>query len=313
MTACDTPPSDYRAPFEGELHSRAAYVINVESGDVMHELNANERLRPASTLKMMTLVTALTLLEGRESDIYENGLVEVPNAIWEEFDTDNRNTKGGSMSGVVPLQDNLTYRDLFHAMMLTSGNEAASIIAHNLGGGDVHVFVDAMNKKAAELGLSESYFTNAHGLYEPENYSTVHDLAVIARYGVTEYALFREIVGTFEYFMPSNTRYKTGYRIRNSNALMRPSTDETLNPYYREYVCGIKTGGLSNIWHYDEQGNETHEDGIANLVSMGTIREREYIVVTLEAPRRSRNPDKGISTTHCALTDHITLYDWLIE
>jgi D-alanyl-D-alanine carboxypeptidase len=319
----DTPPPREPFAFTEELNSRAACVIAVggaDCGTIVFAFNEDERLLPASTLKMMTFLVALELLESCGIDTDTRGLIEVPPLIWLEFDTDDPNTVGGSMSGIVEGQTTLTYRDLFHALMLRSGNEAANIIAHNLGGqgGDgISVFVGIMNTRAKELGLYNTFITNAHGLNEVGNRSTARDLAVIAWYGYRNFPIFREISGTFEYVMPANRRYVDGYRIRNTNSLIRNSLDEEgnqTNQYFREFAQGGKTGSLNNVWTYDrDSGDWLHSPGVANLVSFGQVDSggQTYIVVTLEAPWRRRVD--GFASTHFALLDHIALYERLFD
>jgi D-alanyl-D-alanine carboxypeptidase len=330
--ASATPESRHE-PFEHEeqLYSRAVYVLDVYSGATVFEFNANERLKPASTLKIMTLIVALEMLAIHETDPDEPGLISVPWLIWERFETDDPNTVGGSMSRITGNQTTLTYRDLFFGLMLSSGNEASNIIAYNLGklisdensagGFDyIETFVERMNAKARQLGMENSSFVNAHGLHEVErlilegndarNYTTVRDMAVLSRYGILNYPVFAEIVGTLEHQMPANSVYRNGYRLRNTNMLINdPEITENANDYFLDFVGGIKTGGLNKAYEL-ENGEWIETGGVANLVSMGEFGGSRYIIATLEAPW---NPQPSVGARlHFAYSDHHELYNWLL-
>ena len=321
----DPTPESIHAPFEraDELNSRGIYVLDVLTGEGVFALNENEPLKPASTTKIMTLVTALSMLA--EEEIDEAGIISVPWLIWERFETDDPNTVGGSMSAIVGAQTTLTYRDLFFALMLSSGNEAANIIAYNLGKKlnadaglqnstgfeNIDAFTGAMNAKARQLELRNTQFANAHGLNEPGGYASAKDMALITRYGVLNYPEFVNIVSTLEHQMPVNRNRPNGYRIRNTNMLINdPELTETANAYFRDYVRGVKTGGLNKVYDFDSATNAWVESaGIANLVSMGEFAQSRYIIATLEAPWNAAT-SVGVRL-HFAYNDHHDLYDWL--
>ncbi len=121
---------------------------------------------------------------------------------------------GSTMLWVEP-DDTMTVRDLIYGMMLMSGNDAALILAKHLAGSEA-AFVALMNKRAAELGLKDTRFANAHGLDAANHYSTAYDLARLARHAMAN--------GRFREFAAAQ-RAKiviTGdvYPIRNYNSLL---------------------------------------------------------------------------------------------
>ena len=290
--------------FDGELHSKGAYVIDLDSDEVMFAKNEKEKLIPASTIKIMT---ALLTLEKAE-DLEE--LVQIPEAVFAGFDNPlDPNTVGGSLSRIIAGQDNVTYLDCLYGLMLSSGNEAANILAYNIGGGDIAGFVAMMNARAVELGCSDTVFTNAHGLLEGGISSTARDLAVITKYAYQKFPLFRELCGASEYAMPGNKSVNPdGYRIRNSNGLLRDGKD---NIYYRSFIRGIKNGALDEIWVRSDGGEWERQEGIANLISLGTVGGKSYIIVTLEAPYKTGELETGESRLHYSYLDHLELYEWL--
>jgi len=309
LTACQAsiPYGWDRLPFEGgdALQSRGVIVVDFETGETLFSKNEAERMNAASTMKIMTALLTLDIIgEGAELD----ELVTVTSEAFAGFDTSDPNTIGGSLAAFISGQENLTYRDCLYGLMLPSGNDAANVLALNLAG-PLDAFVVMMNQRAEELGAVNTYFSNAHGLLEGGNFSSAYDLALFASYAYERYPLFREIVASGEYLMPANSRHPNGYRVANSNCMVRYREN---SPYYRELVKGIKNGALDEIF-YRENGEWVKYEGIANLVSIGEIDGRLYLIVTLEAPWKTGTLEAGQNRLHNSYIDHIELYDWLNE
>lgn len=152
-------------------------VVQPDSGSVLLEKNADQKMLIASTTKMMT---ALIVLENCSC----NEKVEIK----KEY----TNIEGSSLylrSGEI-----FTVKELLYGLMLASGNDTAVALAYHTAGG-IEKFAELMNNKADELGLKNSSFKNPHGLDEEGHYSTARDLAVIAS-AAMENEEFREIVST---------------------------------------------------------------------------------------------------------------------
>ena len=220
-------PSDYNRNVpqllrEGHLYSESAILVDASNGDVLFSKNARQRMYPASTTKVMTLLLAL------ESGIAMDTTIVIPKQA-SEIPLD---------SSLVPVfpGDVMTFRDLLYGFMLTSGNDGANAIAVMVSG-SVEAFVDRMNKRAKELGCEDTHFANPHGYHEPTHYSTALDLARIASEAV-KLDTFRKITSTPSYTMHiqrGNTEVET--RATNSNALLKQD-----NTYYYADCIGIKTG-----------------------------------------------------------------------
>ena len=129
--------------------------------------------------------------------------------------------------------------DLLNAMLIVSANDAASVIAWDVGGSVVG-FVQQMNARAAELGCTGTNFTCAHGLFDYGNVSTAQDLAKIAA-ACAENQTFAQVAGTASYVLPATNLRKAEYTISSSNSLMN---SESTN--YREYVQWVK-GGFTTL------------------------------------------------------------------
>lgn len=156
-----------------------------------------------------------------------------------------------------------------------------------------------MNRKAAELGCTGTHFSNPHGLWEADNYSTPYDLYLIAQYAYEKLPKFMEICQTTEYTLPANTYNPNPYIITSYNSLIRNVAD---NPYYYEYARGIKTGSINVYW--DENGAE--QPGFMNCVSTASMNGFTYMLVTTGAPYYEADG----SRTQGHFKDQIALYKW---
>ncbi len=159
------------------ISARSAVLIDADSGRVLYSHNAEEKRGMASTTKIMTAITAL-----ENADI--NSVATVSKNAY--------GVEGSSMYLV--LGEELTLENLLYGLMLVSGNDAATAIAEHVSG-SVEKFSALMNKKATEIGVYNSNFTNPHGLSDDEHYTTALDLAKITAYALKN-PKFSEFVST---------------------------------------------------------------------------------------------------------------------
>ncbi len=160
-----------------ELSAKSSIVMEASTGQVVHETDADTRRPMASTTKIMTAICAI------ESGDLSREISVAPEAVGVE---------GSSV--YLSTGDKVTLLDLVYALMLESANDAAAAIAIGVSG-SVEEFAGLMNAKAAELGLSDTHFTNPHGLSDENHYTTARELAKITAYAM-ENETFREIVST---------------------------------------------------------------------------------------------------------------------
>ena len=162
LSACILFTSAYgEAP---ELSAHSAVLMCADTGDILYEKNADERMLIASTTKIMTAIVTL-----------ENcGLDEAVDIKPEYCAVE------GSLMYIKP-GESYTVRELLTGLMLVSGNDAALALAYHTAG-SLEAFAALMNEKAEELGMENSAYKNPHGLDELGHYSTAHDLAVLAAY-----------------------------------------------------------------------------------------------------------------------------------
>ncbi len=189
----------------------SAILIEAESGDVIFEQNADEKLPMASTTKIMT---ALIALENRTLDA---DVTVSPSAVGVE---------GSSV--YLSANEKLTMGDLVYALMLESANDAAAAIAIEIGG-SIEGFAELMNDRAQKLGCTNTHFANPHGLDDEEHYTTARELAMITR-AALENKNFRVIASTERHTIPLDGG---GVRLLiNHNRLLRENDE----------VIGVKTG-----------------------------------------------------------------------
>ena len=158
------------------ISAQSAIVIELNSGMVLYEKNADEKEYPASITKILT---ALLAIEDESLDT----MVKV---------TDSAIGVEGS-SIYLKKGETLPLRDLVYGLMLRSGNDAAVAIANEVGG-DLNNFVNMMNARAKEAGAINTHFMNPNGLHHDNHYTTARDMAMISREAMLN-TQFREIAG----------------------------------------------------------------------------------------------------------------------
>ena len=220
----------YPMPIQTASETEAVYLFNADTGKTILNQNADQQQYVASLTKLMT---ALLLLESGK-DL--NGEVTVPTALTQEF-RDIQNANGTTMG--LRIGETVHRIDLLNAMLIVSANDAASVIAYDVGG-SVLDFVKQMNARAQELGCTGTNFTCAHGLFDYGNVSTAQDLAKIAA-ACAANQTFAQVAGTASYVLPATNLRKAEHTISSSNSLMN---SESAN--YREYVRWVK-GGFTTL------------------------------------------------------------------
>ncbi|GAA0364269.1 D-alanyl-D-alanine carboxypeptidase family protein [Bacillus horti] len=160
------------------VSAQAAILMDTESGRILFEKNSDQQLRIASITKIMTAIIAI-----------ENG------DLADKVETSRNAYRVEGSSIYLKLGEKLTLENMLYGLMLRSGNDAAVAIAEHIGG-SVEGFVQLMNQKAQELGMSKTVFSNPHGLdTHEEHYSTARDMAVLTAYAIQNEE-FAKIVAT---------------------------------------------------------------------------------------------------------------------
>lgn len=193
-----------------DIEAPAGVVIDMKSGRVLFDKNADEKRPMASLTKVMT---SIMLVEN--CDMEE--MIEVPSqAVW----------IGGSTVGL-KKGDKVSAKSLLYGMLLPSGNDCAYTVGIHIGG-TIENFADMMTKKAREIGLVNTSFANPHGLDNENHYTTAKEMALIARYALNN-KLINEVVKTTSITVNFGSFSKL---LNNTNALLRTYSK----------ADGVKTG-----------------------------------------------------------------------
>lgn len=205
-------------PAPPRVSSTAAILVDHKTGEILFSHNANARLPIASTTKIMTAVVALENLElNKEVKISGNAVSTI-------------GSKSALQRGEI-----LTVEQLLYALMVVSGNDASIALAEATAG-SVSAFVEMMNAKAADLGLTNTHFVNSSGLNNTRHFSSAKDLATLTRHALRD-PVFSRIVGTTSFSLPPlapvpPATEETKRDFKNHNELLRRLA----------WTTGVKTG-----------------------------------------------------------------------
>ena len=232
------------------IDAKSYILIDSKTGYVICEHNADEKLYPASTTKIMTAI--LGIENAQPEDIMTVSQYAIDNI-----------GPGGMHIGLLPGEQ-LAFKDLLNALMVRSANETAYVIAENIGP-TVDDFVKKMNERAKELGALNTNFVNPCGMdtYEKEKYhlTTARDLALMSKYAMT-LPLFRETVKKSTCTIPPTNKHDEEVILASTNKLFQAKYK---SEYYTE-VTGIKTG-YTNRALFTLVASAINEDGM-ELISV---------------------------------------------
>jgi len=226
--------TDYSAKSVPSVNAEGVLLVEANTQQVIYAKNANTKMYPASTTKIMTALLAYEAFGDENLDtvhtatnkaVYHSSLVI-----------------GGTSAGI-QVGEELTIRQLLYCLLLPSGNDAACVLAEAVSG-NVEDFVELMNQRAVELGCTNTHFANPHGLTDENHYTTPHDLYCIA-YEFAKSNTLMELANTTSITIPATNKYQE--RVLNTtNHLI---STRTKSQYFYEYARGIKTGYTSASKH----------------------------------------------------------------
>lgn len=241
-------PPKYIPP---EIDAKAAVIIDASNGDVIYQNNENEAVAPASMSKMMTAYLVLESIH--------NGKVR-----WEDpvkISVKSAQTEGAK----IPMQvnDTLTVKDLYHALMIESANNSAVALVEHVAKTEKN-FVQLMNEKAQQLEMSDkAKFANASGLQEPdgsETKMTAADVAKLAYHLIKDYPEILEVTHLRQSQLAFNN-----VNVTNTNEMLNKNN----KALYIEGIDGLKTG-FTDSAGYCFTGTAKQGDNRIITVVMGT-------------------------------------------
>lgn len=235
------------------VDSQYAILVNTTTGEILAERRAFERMVPASMTKVMTLLVAVEAMEDQEAQLQD--VVTITQEICDES-----YSSGSSFVGY-GVGDTATVEDLLYGAILPSGADAAMALAEYTSGTQ-EAFAERMNRKAQELGISETtHFTNCVGLYNEDHYSTAYDMCVIMRAAIDN-ELCRKVLSAHTWTTGALKDNPNGVEL--SNWFLRRIEDHDSGG---TVICG-KTGFVN------ESGNcavsyQESEDGTGYIACTG--------------------------------------------
>lgn len=269
------PAASAFTPSSFEVHAQAALLISSDGNSVIYEKNADERIYPASLVKVMTAVLVI-----ENSTDLENEKITATAAVLNSL-------KGQSYDAYkIKVGEDIPAIDLVYLMTLASSNEASVIAAEYFGGGSNSKFIKMMNAKAADLGMNDTVFTNATGFHDEGQYTTARDMFKLVKHAM-ELDVFKTVANTRMYEMKATNLTSSSRYVLTNNWLR----DSATNYYYR-YATGAKTG-------------MTEEAGRC-LAATATKDKKNYICILMGSPVT----DQDGKDVRYEFTDAKNLFEW---
>ena len=195
-----------------ETQARQAFIVDIKTGAVLLEKNADEVMPPSSMSKMMTAHMLFEKLQKGEIKLTD------------EFPVSERAWRMQGSKMFVPLNGKVKVEDLIRGIVIQSGNDACIVVAEGLAGSE-EAFAEQMTKRARELGLTKTVFKNASGWPHPEHVTTARDLSILAKHTIETFPEY------YKYYAEVNYTYN-GIKQGNRNPLLYKQTGSD----------GLKTG-----------------------------------------------------------------------
>ena len=276
-----------------DLESEGVVLINLDTNTTVYEKNADERLEPASITKIMTYAVVCDHVEDLEGSM---------TTVSENVNNELTGT-GSSMSGII-VGEELSVLELLNLMMVPSGNDAALTLAKYIDGlgiaaddpaydtdGDGRMScVELMNRKAAELGCTNTHFVNPHGLHDENHYTTAREMATITEYALT-LPYFTDITSQTSYTQAPTNMTEEARTVTTTNRMLVETAEE-----YYTYATGIKTGSLN-------------ESGYC-IAASASYDGYSYLVVCLGSPYV--DAEGNHIDYHGEMYDAATLFRWAL-
>lgn len=271
-----------------DTNCNAIFMKNLDTGTVVYTKNADERIEPASTTKILTYIVVAENVEDLDGTTV---------TLTQELKDSLEGT--GSSIAFILVGETMSVYEALNCLMVPSGNDAAVVLADYVGGkvnqetgnpenlSNMDRFVQLMNDKAAELGCTGTHFANPDGLHDDDHYTTARDMGIIAEYAM-DLPRFMDIVSQTYHTVPA-TNMQEERDINTTNLMMIPYYED----YYYQYVSGIKTG-----WH-DQAGD--------CIVTTAKAEGYAYLCVAMGSPHvagQDPTPKNG------AMIDSKALYRW---
>ncbi|MBR4546036.1 MAG: D-alanyl-D-alanine carboxypeptidase [Oscillibacter sp.] len=263
-------------PPDPDILAQGALLVDLKTGKMVYGKNEHAELFPASLTKVMTALLTLEAIDtGRltfQQEVTAGSVVKTLPA-----DGSTVGLKEGEV---------MTVRNLLDCLLIPSANEAACVLAVAVAG-SVDAFVDAMNKKADELGCRNTHFVNPHGLHDPGHYTSPWDMYLITK-AAMKYPTFMVICDTDRVVVPATNMSKER-ALLNTNYLI---CNRRIPDYKNPEVHGVKTGSTSQSGHC--------------LVATAQRNNKHFLSVVMGAER----VQEGKKTIIRSFSETTRLFNW---
>ena len=205
------------------IQARTGILVDYHSDEILYELDPDAQIYPASMTKIMTAIIAFDLIKANKLSLDDQ--FTVSENAW-------RLSQAGYSSMFIMINDQVSVENLLKGIIIASGNDACVALAEGIAGSEQN-FADMMNEKAGEIGMTSTNFSNSSGINDPDNISTVRDIALMSKYLIKNYPNYYELFAekTFTWDRTGGEPIKQG----NRNPLL----------YKNVGVDGVKTGYLA--------------------------------------------------------------------
>ncbi|HZG81599.1 MAG TPA: D-alanyl-D-alanine carboxypeptidase family protein [Brevibacillus sp.] len=208
--------SEKPEPMNFAPSARSAVLIEADTGTVLFEKNAHEKLPPASITKVMTLLLIMEAIERGELKMTD--MVRT---------SERAASMGGSQIFLQPGEE-MTVEDMVKGIAIASGNDASVAMAEHLEGTE-EAFVKRMNERAKELGMKNTHFVNSNGLPAENHYASAYDIAIMSK-ELLKHEQITKFTGTYQDYLRKDS--ENPFWLVNTNRLVR----------FYQGVDGLKTG-----------------------------------------------------------------------
>ncbi len=209
-------------PTPPETESESIYIMENSTSTVLYEKEADTQRYPASTTKILTALVVIENCDLNEVVTFSENAVNLEEA---------------AVTIKAQAGEQMPLKDVLYGLMIQSGNDCGVALAEHVAG-SVEAFAEMMNERASEIGCTNTHFTNPHGLFSRDHYTTAHDLALIAQEAFKN-STFVDIMSTEVYYAAPTNMDPDEKKFKHWDLLMDPESE-----YYDPDVIGGKTGFL---------------------------------------------------------------------
>lgn len=234
-------PGLFSSPLTVSIQAESAILMNADTGAILYEKEPHASHDPASITKVATAAYALRVAKERLNELFVADQEAIASVTEEARKKANYSlpaywlVPGGSHIGIKKGEE-LSLRDLLFGLLVSSGNDAANVIAQNVGE-TIPQFMEQLNEYLSELGCQATTFCNPHGLYHPDHKTTAYDMALIMKEALKD-DTFREVIASTSFKRPKTNKQESA-TLAQTNRLIRKGKH-----YYAKAIGG-KTGYLS--------------------------------------------------------------------